>query len=235
MMYNYRNSESFYESVIKNIESKLRKKYNEIVEKNPMILLDYLKEIRMIDMDNISQNYIYPFAKLSIQGHMPLIVEECFWENKFANFSDDKPIFVAERESVPECYKEHYDKNPLTCWGSDFGSVDGSFEIIVQYENNIKFRKSIKDTFDVTIKVDKDLEGHRLFKDNPLYRNEGKACFVFRVNTKDNDDNVIKVLQYIGHYIINVKIERIMNKFMNNMVDEIGECLTNQLIDNIEL
>lgn len=39
MMYNYRDSESFYETVIKNIESKLRKNIMEIVEKNPMILL----------------------------------------------------------------------------------------------------------------------------------------------------------------------------------------------------
>lgn len=226
MIYNYRDFEGVYKELMDTISGNIRTKLNYKVSQNPRLLLDYLKEVKTINLKELTQQFIYPFAKLSVDGHMPLIEDECKWRN---TFKSDKPKFVIPKEYLDDFHKGCYETNPFA-YRSDMGMTDYAFEIYVQYEHDIQF-KEYKNQINITIIVDHDYEGHKLYKDNPLYHNEGKAYFVFRVDI-DNTEDVNLVLGYLKNFIINAKIKNLISKHCEKVVEEIGKNISEEILKN---
>lgn len=217
----YNEIDTIYGAIINNIEKRLFSKYEKIIEEKPMMLLEYLNEVVWVMKNNLSQKFIYPFAKLSLNGHMPLMEEECYWRDRFFS-ADRKPLFVRDRSSVSSCLIEDYNRNPFTCCGSDFGHFDGAFTIQVQ------FNDKYPNTFDVVITVDHDIT-ERQFGRKPEDPN-GRAFFVFRVSTINNDENVIKVLGYLKDLIISRKVRMDMDKLTDKLVIDIADNLFEKYI-----
>lgn len=225
----YSNIESVYSAIIKKIESQLREKYETESSKNPDFLLEFLKEEKLIHFGGLDQKFIYSFAQLSLQGHMPLMENECYWEDKFANFNDEKPVFAKKKSQVPECYHEMYNKNPF-CWGSDLSDYDGAFDVLFSLERSTHDKKAHPGSFDITVIVDKDHEGHRLHREShSLYHNKGRACFVFRVDIKNNSKKINLILGKFKTWLINRKVQKILGESFDKLTEEIGEQIFKKL------
>lgn len=229
-MIDYKDCNLFYNNVVSKLFHSLYSEYESEVNKNPMLLLEYLKEIDSLRISNCLQSFIYPFAKLSVEGCMPLIEEECRWSRKRITSLDDKPKFIPDKSenSDDERTRVAYQCNPFTCVGSDFGDYDGAFDLFVNYE----YLNKHKNTFDVTIIVDKDYYSLKAYKDNPLYIHRGQAIFVFRVNTENNDNNAIKVLDYLKKTIISQKVKMVIDRKFDNMADIIATKLYSEILNN---